>query len=448
MPTCTLRWGALPSPRRGLRIAHELHDGQAQVLAYVNTKAQVVEELLRAARTEDAREQLAELASAAREVLADVREGILGLRVIVDAESNLTDALSRHIERWQDQCGIPVESEIDVVAYFTADIELQLLRIMQEALANVRKHSGAHRARVSVKAGDDGVRMTVEDDGAGFEPTSLGRSQVPRFGLATMRERADAIGAKLDIQSRPGDGTRIGARLPGHSPSRPTPNRPTRRPAMRVLIADDHALFRDSLKALLTARGLEVVGEAANGEEAVSLARGLVPDIVLMDLAMPEMDGLSATRLISAELPTVKVVVLTASNEDEDLFEAIKSGAEGYLLKDLEADSFFDLLEGVARGEPALTPLLARKLLTEFAKPKAAVRDDKDPDALTAREMEVLEVMVGGVTTNRSLAKHLSVSENTIKFHVRNILDKLHLHNRAEVVSHALRHGIVTPLDS
>ena len=214
---------------------------------------------------------------------------------------------------------------------------------------------------------------------------------------------------------------------------------------MKLVIADDHALFRDSLKSLLTARGLEVVGEASNGQEAVDLARRLRPEIVLMDLAMPEMDGLTATRLISAELSDVKVVVVTASTEDQDLFEAIKSGAEGYILKDLEADRFFPLLEGVARGEPALTPLLARKLLTEFAKPKDPSRESRDPDALTARELEVLETMVGGVTTNRSLAKTLGVSENTVKFHVRNILDKLHLHNRAQVVSYALRHAIVSP---
>ncbi len=214
---------------------------------------------------------------------------------------------------------------------------------------------------------------------------------------------------------------------------------------MRLVIADDHTLFRASLRSLLTARGQEVVGEAGTGGEALEQARRHRPDIVLMDLAMPEMDGLAATRLISAELPEVKVVVLTASNEDRDLFEAIKSGAEGYLLKDLEADVFLAHLEGVARGEPALTPDLARKLLTEFAKPEMAVSKTKDPDALTNREMEVLQAMVEGVTSNRALARELGISLNTIKFHVRNILDKLHLHNRAQVVSYALRHGIIVP---
>lgn len=212
---------------------------------------------------------------------------------------------------------------------------------------------------------------------------------------------------------------------------------------MRILIADDHALFRDSLRSLLEARGLEVLGEARNGREAVELAKELKPDVVLMDLSMPELDGLSATRLISADQPEVKVVVLTASDEDTKLFEAIKSGAQGYLLKNLESEDFFALLDGVNRGEPALTPALARKLLHEFARPSQPPAQPQAPDALTDREREVLELLVAGITSNRKLAKQLGVSENTVKFHVRNILDKLHLNNRAQVVSYAIRNRIV-----
>jgi DNA-binding NarL/FixJ family response regulator len=213
---------------------------------------------------------------------------------------------------------------------------------------------------------------------------------------------------------------------------------------MRILIADDHALFRDSLKSLLAARGHEVVGEARNGREAVELAGRLRPEVVLMDLMMPEVDGLAATRLISADLPEVKVVVLTASDDDANLFEAIKSGAQGYLLKNLESAEFFALLDAVGDGEPALTPALARKLLREFAHPSQEAKA-ADPDALTDREQEVLELLVQGVTSNRRLAKQLGVSENTVKFHVRNILDKLHLHNRAQVVSFALRNRLAGP---
>jgi len=213
---------------------------------------------------------------------------------------------------------------------------------------------------------------------------------------------------------------------------------------MKILIADDHALFRDSLRSLLEARGIEVVGEAKTGREACELARRLQPDVVLMDLSMPEVDGLAATRQISAELPAVKVVILTASDEDAKLFEAIKAGAQGYLLKNLNSEDFFALLERTERGEPALTPAIARKLLEEFARPpKATAAPANDPDPLTEREREILKLLVEGVTSNRKLAKQLGVSENTIKFHVRHLLDKLHLHNRAQVVGHALRHGLV-----
>jgi DNA-binding NarL/FixJ family response regulator len=214
---------------------------------------------------------------------------------------------------------------------------------------------------------------------------------------------------------------------------------------MRLLIADDHPLFRDGLRSLLEARGIVVVGEARNGREAVEQARQLLPDVLLMDLNMPEMNGLAATRLLSAEQPDVKVVILTASEDDADLFEAIKSGAQGYLFKKLDSQDFFRLLEGVGRGEPALTPGLAKRLLGEFARPAATVRAPAGtgPQALTEREHEVLELLVQGVTSNRELAERLVVSENTVKYHLRNILDKLHVQNRAQVVAYAMRHGMV-----
>ena len=211
---------------------------------------------------------------------------------------------------------------------------------------------------------------------------------------------------------------------------------------MRILIADDHALFRNGLKSLLQVEGHEVVGEAANGREAIDLTKKLQPDIVLMDVSMPELDGITATKTLVAELPNVKVIILTASEDDAKLFDAIKAGAQGYLLKNLEAEDFFSMLERASHGEPALTPNLARKLLQEFARPAEV---PEDADALTDREREVLELMIEGVTSNRKLAKRLNVSENTVKFHVRNILDKLRLHSRAQAVGYALRKKIGDP---
>lgn len=213
---------------------------------------------------------------------------------------------------------------------------------------------------------------------------------------------------------------------------------------MRVVIADDHLLFRDGLKSLLEARGVDVVAEAQNGKQAVEMARHFKPDIVLMDLTMPEMGGLDATRVLAADESDTRVVVVTASEDDADLFEAIKSGAQGFIPKNLEASQFFELLDGVTRGEPALTPGLARKVLREFAKPEEP-REEKTATSLTEREREVLELLVQGITSNKELAERLVVSENTVKYHLRNILDKLHVQNRAQVIAYALRHRLVDP---
>jgi len=197
------------------------------------------------------------------------------------------------------------------------------------------------------------------------------------------------------------------------------------------------------VRTLLEARGVEVVAEARNGREAQDMTRRLQPDIVLMDLAMPEVGGLDAIRAISVESPEARVVVLTASEEDADLFEAIKSGAQGYLLKDLKADDLMALLEGVSEGQPAFTPSLARKVLTEFARPPTQA--SRSADDLTEREHDVLELLVQGITSNHDLADKLIVTENTVKYHLRNILGKLHLKNRAQVVAYAMQHGLVNP---
>jgi DNA-binding NarL/FixJ family response regulator len=217
---------------------------------------------------------------------------------------------------------------------------------------------------------------------------------------------------------------------------------------MRIIIADDHSLFREGLVSLLQTRGIEVIGEASSGAEAVDLTRCLKPDVVLMDLGMPDMGGLEATRLISAELPEVKVVILTISQADDDLFEAIRSGAHGYLLKNTSSTEFFDLLEALEHGEAPLSRGLAIKIVRYLA------QDEQRPSeatGLTPREDEVLSLVAEG-KTNRDVAADLSISEETVKFHMTNILHKLHLGNRAQVVAYAHRHGLAglpaeTPLD-
>ncbi len=213
---------------------------------------------------------------------------------------------------------------------------------------------------------------------------------------------------------------------------------------MRVLLADDHPLFRDGVRSLLEARGVEVVGEVNDGQEAVEAALRLQPDVVLMDIMMPRLDGLEATRLIKARLPDVKIVMLTVSDEDRTVFEAIKSGAQGYLLKNLQTNEFFDLLSGIERGEAPISKGLAGRILDEFARDRAERSEQSLQEELTDRELEVLRCVSGGAS-NREVAAVLRISENTVKFHMRNILEKLHLRSRAEVIAYAARKGWLPP---
>ncbi len=215
--------------------------------------------------------------------------------------------------------------------------------------------------------------------------------------------------------------------------------------SLRVVLVDDHSLFRAGVASLLSARkGIEVVGQADSGEQGVEQARRLIPDVVLMDVHMPGIGGIEAARQIRAELPQVKVVMLTVSDQDQDLFEAIKGGAHGYLLKNLEPEELYDYLEGVARGEAPISRTMAAKILNEFAAQATRARElpaTEPYDDLTPREKEVLSLVAGGAT-NREIAAALTLTENTVKNHLRNILEKLHLENRVQAAAYALRKGL------
>lgn len=212
----------------------------------------------------------------------------------------------------------------------------------------------------------------------------------------------------------------------------------------RILLADDHILFRKGLAQLLNSQpDFQVVGEASDGLEALAKARELMPDLVLLDVNMPACDGREATRLIKAELPYVIVVMLTVSDDEQDLFTALKNGAQGYLLKKIDPSELFEQLRGLACGEAALSRLMANKLLLEFAHAPAAPQAEP---TLTPREQQVLQLVARGLT-NREIAETLVVAENTVKNHLRNILAKLHLGNRVQAAAYALREGLAAMPD-
>jgi DNA-binding NarL/FixJ family response regulator len=255
---------------------------------------------------------------------------------------------------------------------------------------------------------------------------------------------------------------------------------------MRVLLVDDHPLFQEGLRNLLVSEGIQVIGLAHDGLEALAQARRLHPEVILMDIQMPRCDGVSATRLIKAEMPEIKIVMLTMSEDDQDLFEAVKSGASGYLLKRLEAADFFIYLTELQAGHPPFSPGLAEKILKEFSQqgvrdmrirgnedaetrglgPTGVLRDDtekhdtvnkrggdpertqgrrgkeeKEETGLSTRQVQILTLVAQG-QTYRQVAETLGIAERTVKYHMSEILENLHLQNRAQVIAYAARMGM------
>lgn len=213
---------------------------------------------------------------------------------------------------------------------------------------------------------------------------------------------------------------------------------------LRVMVVDDHALFRRGLEMVLADEpDLELVGEASDGAEAVQRAQELMPDVVLMDVRMPKRSGIEATREIKDLLPHCKIVMLTISDEEADLYDAIKAGASGYLLKEIPIEEVADAIRSVWAGQSRISPSMATKLLNEFAQvTKEGSRAQVPGPRLTERELEVLRLVAKGLA-NREIAKKLYISENTVKNHIRNILEKLHLHSRMEAVVYAVREKMI-----
>jgi DNA-binding NarL/FixJ family response regulator len=212
---------------------------------------------------------------------------------------------------------------------------------------------------------------------------------------------------------------------------------------IRVVIVDDHPVVRDGVRMLLDSQpDIEVVATASNGLEAVEQVRAWKPEVVLMDLVMPEMDGVAAIRRIKAELPEVRILVLTTYDDDEKIFEGLKAGAEGYLLKDVPTGQLAEAVRTVSRGESLLEPVVAAKLLGQFR--ELAQRDTaaEDINALTERELEVLQLLAEG-ETNKGIAERLVITEKTVKTHVTHIYNKLGANNRAEAVAIAFARGLL-----
>ena len=427
------------------RIGRDLHDDLGQMMGYLSVQAQTARQQLRAARQDSADATLQQLADVSREAHNNIRRYILGIRSEDAAHTsiNLPDALQLLAQRMRERHALDttltLPSDLNAVA-LADEVEAQLLRIVQEALTNIVKHAETDRAQVFMTIEEKVVRVVIADEGRGFVDSNLPDGH---FGLHIMQERAESVNGTLQIESIEGKGTQVTARLP-HLQATGSAEKLR---DIRILVVDDHPLYLDGLTSLLATRGLNVVGTARDGVEAETVATQLNPDLILMDIDMPNHDGLEATRRIHEALPNTKIVMLTVATDEERLLSALRNGASGYLLKSLEGERFFAALADVMQGETVLSPSIASRVLADIANEKepgtpnitAAPKLDV---TLTARQLEVLRLVAQGMS-NKEIGQALHVSIHTVKFHIHRILDQLPFENRHQLARYARESGIV-----
>jgi DNA-binding NarL/FixJ family response regulator/signal transduction histidine kinase len=404
------------------RLRRDLHDGLGSRLAALTMQLGV----LRGAIAADpaAAEVLAvEIRAKLRESIADIRRIVQNLRPAVLDELGLVDAIRARVRQY-DVAGLAVRVDAPLVLPpLPAAAEVAAHRITEEALANVSRHAGPVHCVVHLRVAD-ALELSIEDDGAGIDPGA-------RTGLG-MRSRNSAAHA------RSGRGRAAErASLPVCPWNRGLSMPPE---ALRVPIADDHPLVHKGLEAVLASvEDIVVVGQASTGTEAVALAAELQPDVVLMDLQMPDMGGIEATRQILAADPRVRVLVVTLFEDDDSIYLALRAGARGYVLKDADEEELRASIRAVAGGAAMFGPTLAGRVLAPINSPRPAA-PPIFPD-LTEREREVLELLAQGLSNPR-IAQHLGLSVKTVGNHVSIIFGKLHVADRAEAIVRAREAGL------
>jgi len=425
-------------------LARDLHDGIGQLLGYISMQSDLAMGLSEDNDRTGMQQALAKLTDAARQANRDLRAYILGLKenTAPSDHQDFFSALQHYCQSvkqdYQFNFELHLPSTLPEVLG-SAAVETQLTYIVREALSNARKHSGTSHASLSIEVDHDFVQAVIEDRGGGMGGTYRGpeRRRGVHFGMGIMRSRAEEVGGSIYIDTSPDTGTRITAHLPRRLAEKNLTH-------LRILLADDHPLFVDGVHNMLTLRGAQVVGIAKDGVEAQEMARALKPDLLLMDINMPRMNGLEATRSIKAEMPDLKIVMLTTSMDEENLFAALSAGAAGYLLKGMSAAEFMTVLGEVALGEAIFSSDMAAKMLEIFARPElqTSPTQPRDPlEALSERQTDVLSLVAQGLTY-KEVGAHLFLTERTVKYHMGEILSRLQLKGRREAEEYAKRKRI------
>lgn len=422
------------------RLARELHDDIGQSLTLIKLRLQAVRQL---PPDTDLSPQIEAVIKAVEHTLERVRALSQDLRPALLDDLGLIPALRSYVQRLRQHSGLDIQFYADPLARLDGEVETACFRIVQEALTNVLRHAQAQHVHVTLRRDGQDLLAQVRDDGVGFDPAAARTAAVAggSFGVLGMAERAHLVGGELHIESSPGKGCTVWVRFPQVVRTPVKRNHPEVQGKVRVLLAEDHTLVRSGFRALLEQMtDVIVVGEAGDGREALARVAELQPDIVLMDIAMAGLNGLEATARIVRDHPGTRVVMLSMHADQEYVAQALRAGAAGYLLKDVDAEELERALHAVLRDEIYLCPAISRQVIEDYVH-----RMDEVPtplERLTPRQREVLQLIAEGRTT-QEIAAILGVSVKTVQTHRLDIMERLQIFDIAGLVRFALASGLV-----
>ena len=441
------------------RVARELHDQTGQALISLQLGLTRLERQL---VTEERKADVVALRAATREAMEEVRNLALDLRPAALDELGLIPAMKGYARDLSERSGVAVTIEADGVEdrRMAPEVELTLFRTVQESLTNILKHASADHATVRFTRKDNNLNATVTDDGVGFDVAGVRKSSGRRaLGLFGMEERVALLGGSLEIDSATGRGTTLRIKVPLVSPfaeklEEGGRNHKQLRPhklgwclvttrQIKTLLVDDHHVVRSGLRLLLESEDdIDVVGEAVDGLEAVQKAEALCPDVILMDISMPKLNGLEATRQIRQRDTSVGIIVLTMHEREEYFLQALKFGATGYVPKSAIDGEMLDAVRVVASGQVYIHPSVAKGLVNDYLGMVKATEVGDPYGRLTNREKEVFQFIASGAT-NREISESLHLSVNTVHNHRTKIMSKLGFHNRIDLLKFAMKRGLL-----
>ena len=413
------------------RFTQDLHDNLGQTLAFSSVQVRAVRRELDRGNAEKANEYLRRLGEVLHQVQREMRDYVHGMRTREYENTSLPVLLEKQANSLKEHGGFSPESVVLELPEHTFGLneKVQICQIVKEAFNNILMHSSATRVWVQLQPGLENWVLSIRDNGVGFDTNQVLGTQQGGFGLSILSERAKVLGGKWKS-----------------SPSQAGRKSELTFPAtmevltMRIMIVDDHPLYVEGLKNLLQ-EDFEIVSAVSTGFEAVEEARRTKPDVILMDINMPGLDGIAATREILSKQPEIKILMLTSFGETDTLYRAIRAGAVGYLLKDLEDTEIIWGLKELQKGRNPFSPGLENLVLEEFRRQADHQPSGQGLALLNERQIEVLDLVAQGLEYVE-VGKRLFISERTVKYHMANIREILQLPNQAQIVAWAWEHGL------